>query len=337
MSTSEPVSAAMTEMDTVTLSRCYQSMVRIRRAEESILELLLKNKLSSTMCHVSIGQEAVAAGVCDALAEQDYVTSTHRGHGHFLARGGTMTALMAELMGRTAGACRGRGSSMHLVDSSIGHLGSNAIVGGHIPIATGAALWSALRGEPRVVASFFGDGATAEGIFHESVNFAAVRKLPIVFVVENNHWAMSLPWAKSTAQPSFAVRAAGYGMAGADVDGQDVLAVRAAAEEAVRRARSGEGPTLLGVSTYRFLGHSRADPSAYRDKAEEAQWRMRDPIALARTVLARQGRDAAWFESVDAAVAEEIAAACVEAEASPPADLGEVFADIYATDLAGAR
>lgn len=320
-----------------TFQRCYRSMLRIRRAEEAILELLLRNKLSSTMCHVSIGQEAVAAGVCDALTGQDYVTSTHRGHGHFLARGGAMTALMAELMGRTAGACRGRGSSMHLVDSSIGHLGSNAIVGGHIPIATGVAMWSALRGEPRVVASFFGDGATAEGIFHESVNFAAVRKLPIVFVVENNHWAMSLPWAKTTAQHSFKVRAAGYGMAGADVDGQDVLAVRAAADEAVQRARSGEGPTLLGVSTYRFLGHSRADPSAYRDKAEEEQWRQRDPITLARARLEELGTDSTWFENLDAEIAGEIAAAIAEAETSPPAGLDEVYGDIYATNLAGAQ
>ena len=152
-------------VDVSTLVRLYRGMVRIRRAEERILELLLQNRLSSTMCHVSIGQEAVAVGVCDVLRPEDYVTSTHRGHGHFLARGGAMSALMAELMGRETGACRGRGSSMHLVDASIGHLGSNAIVGGHIPIATGAALWSSLTGQSRVAVSFFGDGATTEGIF----------------------------------------------------------------------------------------------------------------------------------------------------------------------------
>jgi TPP-dependent pyruvate/acetoin dehydrogenase alpha subunit len=328
-----PISDTQTEL----VSDLYRGMLRIRRAEERILELLLKNRLSSTMCHVSIGQEAVPVGVCDVLAADDYITSTHRGHGHFLARGGAMSALMAELMGRDAGACRGRGSSMHLVDASIGHLGSNAIVGGHIPIATGAALWSSLRGDPRVVASFFGDGATSEGIFHEAVNFAAVRRLPIVFVVENNHWAMSLPWSRSTAQPSFEARAAGYGIAGMDVDGQDVLAVRSAAQEAVERARRGDGPTLLGLATYRFLGHSRADPSAYRDKDEEERWRSRDPLLLTRAQLKEQGIGEEWFGAVESDIAAEIDEACRSAEDSPPASLDEVFSDIYASPVGGAE
>lgn len=322
---------------TCTLQRLYHGMMRIRRAEETILELLLKNKLSSTMCHVSVGQEAVAVGVCDVLQAQDYITSTHRGHGHFLARGGAMGALMAELMGRETGACRGRGSSMHLVDTSIGHLGSNAIVGGHIPIATGAALWAALRGQPRVVASFFGDGATAEGIFHESVNFAAVHRLPIVFVVENNQWAMSMPWARETAQPSIEEKARAYGLPGVDVDGQDPLAVRRAAEAAVDRARHGAGPTLLGVETYRFLGHSRADPSAYRDASEQERWRARDPLMLARKTLEGQGTKPVWFSEVDAKIAAEISAAVAFAEESPPADLAEVFADVYAQPLGSLR
>jgi len=325
------------EEQTGLVSDLYRGMLRIRRAEERILELLLKNRLSSTMCHVSIGQEAVPVGVCDVLGDDDYITSTHRGHGHFLARGGSMTALMAELMGRNAGACRGRGSSMHLVDASIGHLGSNAIVGGHIPIATGAALWSSLRDEPRVVASFFGDGATSEGIFHESVNFAAVRRLPIVFVVENNHWAMSLPWSRSTAQPSFEARADGYGIAGMDVDGQDVQAVRSAAQEAVKRARRGDGPTLLGLATYRFLGHSRADPSAYRDKDEEERWRSRDPLLLTRTQLENQGIGEGWFDAVESDIAAEIDKACRLAQESPPASIEEVFSDIYASPVGGAE
>lgn len=338
MSPSNPPAGTDAKVQAGALLDLYRGMVRIRRAEETILELLLKNKLSSTMCHVSIGQEAVAVGVCSALRDRDYITSTHRGHGHFLARGGAMTALMAELMGREAGACRGRGSSMHLVDASIGHLGSNAIVGGHIPIATGAALWNAISGQDRVVASFFGDGATSEGIFHESVNLAAVRKLPIVFVIENNQWAMSLPWSKSTAQPSFEVRAAGYGIAGVDVDGQDVLAVQQAAGEAVERARRGDGPTLLGVSTYRFLGHSRADPSNYRDKDEEERWRERDPIALTRRQLvAREAASDADFDAVERDIAAEIAQALTDAEASPPASLDEVFSDIYATPLEEVR
>lgn len=319
--------------DTATLQRLYAGMVRIRRAEERVLELLLRNKLSSTMCHVGIGQEATAVGVCDVLDEQDYITSTHRGHGHFLARGGQMSALIAEMMGREAGACRGRGSSMHLVDASIGHLGSNAIVGGHIPIATGAALWSAISGQNRVVASFFGDGASVEGVFHESVNFAAVQKLPIVYVIENNHWAMSMPWSSTTLQPSFRVKAEAYGIAGVDVDGQDVVAVREAASEAVERAREGGGPTLVGVETYRFLGHSRADPSTYREAAEEARWKERDPIILGRALLTKQGVEDAWFQGVEDDIAAEISEAITTAEASPPAGIDEVYSDIYATPL----
>ena len=330
---SAPDLVASASEDVAALQRLYRGMLRIRRAEETTLELLLKNKLSSTMCHVSIGQEAVAVGVCDVLQGEDYITSTHRGHGHFLARGGAMSAFFAELMGREGGACRGRGSSMHLVDASIGHLGSNAIVGGHIPIATGAALWAALRGEPRVVAAFFGDGATSEGIFHESVNFAAVTRLPIVFVVENNHWAMSLPWSLETAQPSIAAKAAAYGLPGHDVDGQDVLSVRTAATQAVERARRGEGPTLLGLETYRFLGHSRADPSSYRDRNEEEEWRRRDPVLLTRQRLAADGVEEDWFATVEDDVASEIADAIMAAEASPPASLDEVFADVYATPV----
>jgi len=319
------------------LRRLYPEMLRIRRAEERILELLLRAKLSSTMCHVGIGQEAVPVGVCDVLAAQDYITSTHRGHGHFLARGGRMEALMAELMGREGGSCRGRGSSMHLVDMSVGHLGSNAIVGGHIPIATGAALWAKNQGEDRVVASFFGDGATSEGAFHESVNFAGVYQLPVVFVVENNHWAMSLPWSRETAQPSIAEKARAYGIAGVDVDGQDVLAVREAAAEAVERARTGGGPTLLGVETYRFLGHSRADPSTYRDSTEEEEWLARDPIALARARLVDAEEPEQWFEERDRDVLAEMDDAVARAEQSPPASLDEVYSDLYATPIGGLR
>lgn len=321
-----------------TLLRLYRQMLRIRRSEEKVLELLLQNKLSSTMCHVSVGQEAVAAGICDILLPQDYITSTHRGHGHYLARGGPLSGLMAELMGRQGGACRGRGGSMHLVDLSIGHLGSNAIVGGHIPIATGAALWSALSGQPRVTVAFFGDGATTEGVFHESVNFAAVQRLPIVFVVENNQYAMSLPWERSTAQPSIARKADGYGIPGIDLDGQNVLAVRAGAAEAVDRARNGGGPTLLGASTYRFLGHSRADPSTYRDKQEEEYWKERDPLELARRLLVETtSTTEAAFDAMERDIAGELQEAVAVAEASPPAGLNEVFSDLYATPLEGAR
>jgi len=324
--------------DSAGLLRLFGQMLRIRRAEERVLELLLENRLSSTMCHVSIGQEAVAVGVCDALGPDDYVSSTHRGHGHYLARGGPLVGLIAELMGREAGACRGRGGSMHLVDAAHGHLGSNAIVGGHIPIATGAALWAAVSGQPSVSVVFFGDGASTEGIFHECVNFAAVQSLPVVFVLENNQFAMSLPWSRSTIEPSIAVKASAYGIAGVDVDGQDVMAVRAAAGVAVERARRGDGPTLLGAATYRFLGHSRADPSAYRDKIEEERWKQRDPVVLARRALAVAGAaDEAELEALETAIARELDAAVAEAEASPPATVDEAIAGMYATPIGGMR
>lgn len=327
-----------TATDGEVLLRLYRGMLLVRRTEEKVLELLLQNRLSSTMCHVSVGQEAVAVGVCDTLGPLDYITSTHRGHGHYLARGGPPSGLMAELMGREAGACRGRGGSMHLIDMSLGHLGSNAIVGGHIPIATGAALWSALSGQPRVTVAFFGDGATTEGIFHESLNFAAVQRLPIVFVVENNHYAMSLSWERSTAQPSIARKADGYGIPGIDLDGQDVMAVRAGAAEAVERARRGDGPTLLGASTYRFLGHSRADPSTYRARDEEEHWRERDPLVLARRVLVETwATPEAAFDAMEREIDGDLREAVAAAEASPPAGLDEVFSGVYATPLGGAR
>lgn len=318
--------------------RLYRQMLRIRRSEEKVLELLLQNKLASTMCHVSIGQEAVAVGVCDVLAPEDYISSTHRGHGHYLARGGSTSGLMAELLGRQAGACRGRGGSMHLVDPVIGHLGSNAIVGGHLPIATGAALWAMISGQPRVSVVFFGDGASTEGTFHEAVNFAAVQHLPVVFVLENNGYAMSLPWERATAEPSIARKAAGYGIPGVDIDGQDVLAVRTVAAEAVARARAGGGPTLLGATTYRFLGHSRGDPSAYRDKAEEARWKARDPLDLAqRRLLELDPAVDQRIESAEQDVREELREAVEIAEASPPATIDEVLAGVFATPLGGVR
>ena len=326
------------------LLRLYAEMLRVRRAEEKVLELLLENRLSSTMCHVSIGQEAVAVGVCDVLGPDDYVSSTHRGHGHYLARGGPLVGLIAELMGRQAGACRGRGGSMHLVDFEHGHLGSNAIVGGHLPIATGAGLWAVITGQPRVSVVFFGDGASTEGVFHESLNFAAVQRLPVVYVLENNQWAMSLPWNRSTIEPSIAAKAAAYGVPAEEVDGQDVLAVREAAAAAVDRARRGDGPTLIGATTYRFLGHSRADPSAYRDKLEEERWKQRDPLALARAVLgaddgatgAASGLEA-QLTAIEERVAAELASAVEEAEASPPATLEEALGATWATPIGGVR
>jgi TPP-dependent pyruvate/acetoin dehydrogenase alpha subunit len=315
--------------DAEAILKLYRDMLIIRRAEERILEELMQGKLASTMCHVSIGQEAVAVGLCSMMAEQDYLTSTHRGHGHFLARGGDVKRMMAELFGKETGYCRGRGGSMHITDATIGHLGANGIVGGHIGIAVGAALWSQMSGRQAVTVCFFGDGGLTQGIFHEAANMASVWKLPVVFVCENNQYAMSLPWSKAAGQTSIQAYASSYAMPGVDVDGQDVLAVQQAAQEAIERARSGDGPSLIGAYTYRFLGHSRGDPSKYRDPEEEKRERARDPLLILRgkrpEILDDQA--AARIEGEVKALMDE---AVAFAEASPIAGASAVFSEIYA-------
>jgi acetoin:2,6-dichlorophenolindophenol oxidoreductase subunit alpha len=318
-------------VERVALVALYRDMLRIRRVEEAVLERQLSNQLASTMCHVAIGQEAVPVGVCAALGPRDYITSTHRGHGHYLARGGSLDAMFAELYGKATGCCLGRGGSMHLIDPEHGHLGSNAIVGGHIPIATGAALWSSLIGDGRVTVAFFGDGAVTQGVFHEALNFASVRRLPLVFAVENNQWAMTMPWRKAVAFPSVAAYAAGYGAAGDDVDGQDVEAVLEAAGRAVERARAGVGPTVLGLHTYRFFGHSRADACAYRSPDEEAEGRSRDPLAITRARLVEMAVPPEDLDALDEAIRLEIDAVSRRAEEAPDADLGSVRTSVYAS------
>lgn len=307
------------------------TMLLIRRFEEKVLEVLAYGKLASTMCHVSIGQEAVAAGVCAAMAPGDYVSSTHRGHGHLIARGGDIKRMMAELFGKATGYCKGRGGSMHLTDAALSHLGANGVVGGHIGIGTGAGLSALLRGSGQVSVCFFGDGAATEGIFHEALNMAVVWRLPVVYVCENNMYAMSLPWYRATAELSFARRALGYGLPGIDVDGMDPMAVYHAAAYAVGRARAGQGPTLIGAQTYRFLGHSRGDPSTYRPKDEEEHWRRRDPVLTFPQRLLGEG---VITESDLAAMEQRIMGILDEAirfaEESPPAPAASVFEDVYA-------
>lgn len=317
-------------MDRELTKSLYRTMLLIRRTEERILEEMMKGKLASTMCHVSIGQEAVAAGVCDAMAPQDYLTSTHRGHGHFIARGGGLGRMMAELFGKETGYCKGRGGSMHITDITIGHLGANGIVGGHLGIAAGAALWSQISSNDAVTVCFFGEGATNEGITHESLNMAALWKLPVVFVVENNHYAMSLAWERSTAQLNFTEKASAYGIPGVDVDGQDALAVQEVAKEAIDRARRGEGPTLIGAHTYRFLGHSRADPSKYRSSEEEERERARDPLTILRTKAGTDVITDSDLEAYEAEVKQQLDDAVKFAEDSPLAQPSTVFEDIYA-------
>ena len=298
----------------------HRTMVRIRLFEERVQELFLARKLPGFV-HVYLGEEAVAAGVCAALLPDDYITSTHRGHGHAIAKGVGLDRLMAELYGKETGVCRGRGGSMHVADFGLGMLGANGIVAAGCGIATGAGLSALYRGTGQVVVCFFGDGGINKGTFHEAMNFAAVKRLPVVFVCENNRYAQYTAFERTTSMPDLARRADGYRVAGVAVDGNDVLAVHRATLAAVGRARSGEGPTLLSAETYRYGGHFVGDAEEYRSKEEVADWRERDPIPrleaalLAAGVLDEDARAAVWEE-----VAAEVVAAEAFAEESPYPD-----------------
>jgi len=307
-----------------------RTMWRIRRFEEAVDDLFARGLMHGTM-HLSIGQEASATGACLALREEDAITSTHRGHGHCIAKGADLVAMMAELLAKETGYCRGRGGSMHIADVATGNLGANGIVAGGIPIATGAALAYRLRGEDRVVACFFGDGAANEGAFHEAVNLAAIWRLPVVFICENNKYGMSFSTEKAFASEHIAERAAGYGIPGVTVDGNDVEAVYDAVAAAVVRARAGAGPTLVENVTYRWKGHSKSDKNLYRTKEEIAEWRGLDPILR----FERQVRDRGLLTDEDVqqlrtAVVEELRAAVREANAAPDADPADLLAAVFA-------
>ncbi len=307
----------------------YRTMQLIRRFEERVNELYMQGRIPSTL-HLYIGQEAVAAGVCANLRPSDYSLSTHRPHGHTLAKGVAPRALMAELFGKETGCCRARGGSMHVGDMSVGAVPAIAIVGGNIPIAAGFALAAKLQGTDGVAVAFFGDGAANEGAFHEGLNVAAIWELPVVFVCENNLYAASTPFALSFRVQHVADRAAAYGMPGVVVDGNDVLAVYEASREAIERARAGGGPTLLECQTYRQCGHSRSDPRTYRSREEEAEWRERDPLPRMRRYLQESGVSTAdeldeIAEDVERAIDEAIA----YAEASAEPDVAELQQGVF--------
>jgi TPP-dependent pyruvate/acetoin dehydrogenase alpha subunit len=295
----------------------YREMVRIRRFEERVYTLFLDGEIPGTL-HQYQGQEAVAVGVCAALARTDWITSTHRPHGHALAKGVSARAAMAELYGKATGCCRGRGGSMHLGDPDVGMLPAIAIVGGGNTVVTGLGLAFAIRRTSQVAVCFFGEGATNEGAFHEGLNFAAVRALPVVFVCENNLYGEYSPIATTTSTTQLVRRGESYSMAAVAVDGNDVLAVLEVAEAAVVRARAGEGPTFVEALTYRQQGHSRSDPGAYREPGELERWLERDPITLYEHVLRAQ--DPAWEREcadIRAAVEAAVAAASERALAWP--------------------
>ncbi|MBV9471034.1 MAG: thiamine pyrophosphate-dependent dehydrogenase E1 component subunit alpha [Abitibacteriaceae bacterium] len=301
-------------------------MLLIRRFEERLDELFASGLIKGTS-HLYAGQEAVAVGLCSVLTHQDYITSTHRGHGHFLAKGGDAKALMAELFGKVTGPSKGRGGSQHVADYRVGFLGSNGITAGGLPIATGAALAIHLRQEKNCVISFFGEGGSNQGTFHESINMAAIWRLPILYVCENNLYAMSTRYDEAFATPTIAARAAGYGIPGEVVDGTDFFAVRAAGERAVQRARQGEGPTLLEMQTYRYYGHSKSDKREYRTREEEAEWQSRDCIEKLR--LSMHFSDES-LHALDAEVLHEVDEAVEFAMQSPEPAVEEWEDVVYA-------
>ena len=316
--------------DAATATRTLTTMWQIRRFEEAVDDLFARGLMHGTM-HLSIGQEASATGTCFALRDDDAITSTHRGHGHCIAKGADLERMMAELLAKETGYCRGRGGSMHIADVATGNLGANGIVAGGIPIAAGAGLAYRLRGLDRVVVSFFGDGAANEGAFHEAVNLAAIWKLPVVFLCENNKYGMSFSTEKSFAIENIAERAAGYGIPGVTVDGNDVEAVHEAVGNAVARARQGEGPTLVESVTYRWKGHSKSDKNLYRTKEEIAEWRERDPILrFERAVLDRGVLDQAAVEAARAQATQDVRNAVRAANAAPDARPDDLLDAVYA-------
>ncbi len=269
----------------------YRTMLLIRRFEEKAMELKARQIIPGLL-HLYIGEEAVAAGVCAALRRDDYISSTHRGHGHCIAKGGDISLMMAELLGREKGYCHGKGGSMHIADIDLGILGANGIVSAGMPIAGGAALSIKMRGTDQVVACFFGDGGSNQGAFHESLNLAAVWKLPVIYVCENNQYAISVAQSRSGSIRDIYLRKDAYGIQGGKVDGNDVMAVYEAAQEAVARARRGEGPTLMECKTYRWRGHYEGEADrtyAYRSKQEIEEWMERCPIKQYQKVLLEKG------------------------------------------------
>lgn len=285
--------------------------------------------------HLSIGQEAVAAGVCAHLERSDYLTSTHRGHGHTLAKGAEPTPMMLELYGKQGGYCGGRGGSMHIADFSVGMLGANGVVAAGVPIAVGAAHSLKIEGRDGIAVSFFGDGAINRGPFAEGLNWAATFQLPVLFVCEDNQWSATTRTDAMSAGPGADARAESFGVPSRRVDGMDVVAVWRAARELIEQVRAGGGPRLLHARTYRFLGHVSVDPATYRDETEVEQARSKDPVMLARSALLDAGMSDAEIDAIDAAAVEEIRAAVKAAEDAPWPDVSAATTEVQ--DLASAE
>jgi pyruvate dehydrogenase E1 component alpha subunit len=314
------------------LLEMYRKMVTIRTFDQRAVEEFHAGTIPGVV-HAYIGEEAVAVGVCSALRRDDRIVSTHRGHGHTIAKGADIKLMMAELFGRSNGYCHGKGGSMHIADFSVGMLGANGIVGAGLPIATGAALAAKLEGSDRVAVAFFGDGASNEGSFNGSLNLASIWKLPAIFVCENNRWASGVPASYALSVEDISVRAVSYNMPGISVDGTDVLGVYEAAEQAVQRARAGEGPTLIECKTYRWRGHSeqRGNPADPRPRGEVEMGPQHDPIASFTARLIEQGViTAATFKRVDEEVRAAVEEAIAFAKASPLPKPEDALLDVFA-------
>lgn len=307
----------------------YVKMRRIRDFESTAAKLFAEGKIPGFV-HLYLGEEAIAPAVCECLRDDDFITSTHRGHGHIIAKGGDLNLMMAELFGRETGYCKGKGGSMHIADRDKGILGANGIVGAGHCIACGAGLSAKLRGTDQVCVCFFGDGSTNQGTFHESLNMASIWKLPIIFVCENNHYGISMSQDRHQAIKDVADRGAAYNIPGIAVDGNDPMAVYEAASEAVARARAGKGPTLLECKTYRQHGHFEGDPAIYKPKEEQAAWMEKDPMPRFAKFLVDNGVcTEEEVKAMDDQVAKEIEDAIAFADAQPIPSLESAVVDVY--------
>ena len=324
---SQSRSALLAELGPAWTRKQLHMLLLIRAFEEKAEELFSLGRVHGTM-HLSIGQEAVAVGASSALRPDDYLLNHHRGHGHCLAWfGSDVKAMMAEFMGKETGYCRGRGGSMHIANVEANNLGANGIVAGGVPIAAGVGLSIRMRRTDQVCLVIFGDGAVNEGAFHESLNMASIWKLPVVYLCENNQYAMSMPASKAFNIARLSQRACAYGVPGCSVDGNDALEVYAAVSEAAARARQGQGPTLVEAVTYRYRGHSKSDPQAYRTRDEVKEWQAQDPILRFAQAV---GLGEADLETMRAAAARQIEEAVAYAEASPEPDVSTLLEGVYA-------
>lgn len=323
------------KVDNEKLLAMYKSMVTIRLFETRVSDLFAAGKLPGFI-HLYIGEEAVATGVCAHLKGQDYITSTHRGHGHLIAKGGDLNKMMAELYGKKTGYCKGKGGSMHIADVDLGILGANGIVGGGPPIAAGAAFGIKAQGSDGVVACFFGDAASNQGTFHEGLNIASVWKLPVIFVCENNLYGISVKQTRHQNISDVADRANAYDIPGVVVDGNDVMAVYEAAGEAIKRARAGKGPSLIECKTYRWRGHFEGDPTIYRPKEELEAWMKKDPIPRFEASLKEMGVITdAGIAATKQEIGDKVEAAIKFSEESPWPALAEIVDDVYTEPAAG--